>query len=155
MPQTIPQTADLKQLAEMYAAIPHFRELGLHITALEPGKAAISLDYQDRLVGNPETGVVHGGVISTLLDTLSGLAAMSAIAANTPMATLDLRIDYLKPARPGKAIFAEADCFRRTNSVAFVRAAAHHGDNNDPIAHCIATFMLNSAGFIAAREKAK
>lgn len=144
------ETADLNQLRDMYAAIPHCRELGLEITSLEPGFAAMRLEYDERLIANPETGVVHGGVISTLLDTVSGLTAMSAISATTPVATLDLRIDYLKPARAGKTIFAEGDCFRLASSVAFVRATAHHGDNTDPIAHCMATFMLNSAGFASA-----
>lgn len=110
------------------------------------------LDYHERLAGNPETGVVHGGVISTLLDTVAGLTAMSAVSATTPVATLDLRIDYLKPARPGDAIYADADCFRLSRSVAFVRATAHHGDNADPIAHCIATFMLNAAGFTSGGQ---
>lgn len=141
---------DLKQLAEMYEAIPHCRELGLEMTSLAPGKACMSLAYQDRLAGDPASGVVHGGVISTLLDTVAGLAAMSAVPAHTPVATLDLRIDYLKPARPGETIIGEGECFRLTSSVAFVRATAHHGDAEKPIAHCMATFMLNAAGFRAA-----
>jgi uncharacterized protein (TIGR00369 family) len=149
------EPADLKQLAEIYDAVPHCRELGIEITSLELGVAAMSLDYQDRLAGDPETGVVHGGVISTLLDTVSGLAAMSAVSANTPVATLDLRIDYLKPARPGETIFATAECFRLTRSVAFVRATAHHGEAAKPIAHAMATFMLNAAGFSSAGRASK
>jgi len=149
----MPDTADLKQLAEMFEVIPHCRELGLEITSLEAGFASIRLDYQERLAGNPQSGVVHGGVISTLLDTVSGLTAMSAVSASTPVATLDLRIDYLKPAHPGETIFGEADCFRLTSSVAFVRGSAHHGDARDPIATSIGTFMLNSAGFISAKAE--
>ena len=148
-----PQTADLKQLAEIFQAVPHIQELGMEITALEPGKASLRLDYQDRLIANTETGVVHGGVISTLMDTVSGLSAMSAVSEITPVATLDMRIDYLKPARPGNAIIGEADCFRLSNSVAFVRGLAHHGDSSDPIAHCIATFMLNAAGFTSSKSE--
>ena len=145
-----PDTADLKQLADIYNQIPHCRELGLEITSLEAGKAALRLEYDNRLAGNPETGVVHGGVISTLLDTVSGLSAMSAVSSTTPVATLDLRIDYLKPADPGNAIIGEADCFRLNKSVEFVRGIAHHGDSNDPIAHCVGTFMLNAAGFTSS-----
>ncbi|MBT4933088.1 MAG: PaaI family thioesterase [Rhodospirillaceae bacterium] len=148
----MPETADLNQLAEMFSKIPHCREMGINITALEAGRTSMRLDYHERLAGNPETGVVHGGVISTLLDTVAGLTAMSAVSATTPVATLDLRIDYLKPARPGDAIYADADCFRLSRSVAFVRATAHHGDNADPIAHCIATFMLNAAGFTSGGQ---
>ena len=145
------ETADLDQLAEIFSRIPHCQELGMVITSLEPGKASIHLEYQERLAANPETGVVHGGVISTLLDTVSGLRAMSAVSATTPVATLDLRIDYLKPARPGDAIIGEANCFKLTNSVAFVRGIAHHGDPEAPIAHSIGTFMLNASGFTSSR----
>ncbi|MBL6932831.1 MAG: PaaI family thioesterase [Rhodospirillales bacterium] len=148
----IPKTADLDQLKEIFSAIPHCRELGLEIMSLEPGKASIRLEYQGRLVANPQTGVVHGGVISTLLDTVSGLGAMSAVSETMPVATLDLRIDYLKPASPGDAIIGEAHCFRLSSSVAFVRGVAHHGDSNDPIAHCVATFMLGGAGFNSSRQ---
>mgnify|MGYP006424494017 FL=1 len=65
----MPETADLNQLAEMFSKIPHCREMGINITALEAGRTSMRLDYHERLAGNPETGVVHGGVISTLLDT--------------------------------------------------------------------------------------
>ncbi len=97
----IPKTADLDQLKEIVSAIPHCRELGLEIMSLEPGKASSRLEYQGRLVANPQTGVVHGGVISTLLDTVSGLGAMWAVRGTKPGATLDLRIEYLKTDRPG------------------------------------------------------
>lgn len=149
-----PKTADLQQLREIFEAVPHIRELGMEITALEPGKAAITLAFQDRLVANPETGVVHGGVISTLLDTVSGLSAMSAVSETMPVATLDLRIDYLKPSRHGDAIIGEADCFRLSSSVAFVRGVAHQGDIDDPIAHCMGSFMLGGAGFTSSNQRA-
>jgi uncharacterized protein (TIGR00369 family) len=147
-----PQTADLDQLREIFSAIPHCQELGMEIVSLDPGKAVIRLEFQDRFVANPKTGVVHGGVVSTLLDTVSGLSTMTAITETVPVATLDLRIDYLKPARPGEAIIAKAHCFRLTSSVAFVRGLAHHGDDSDPIAHSMGTFMLGGAGFNSAKQ---
>lgn len=146
------ETSHLDRLAATYEAIPHCQEMGIYISALETGKAELRLDYDARFAGNPETGVVHGGVISTLLDSVSGLSAMSALPAMTPVATLDLRIDYLKPARPGKTIIAAAECFHMARSVTFVRGLAHLGDASDPIAHCMATFMLNSVGFTTSNE---
>jgi uncharacterized protein (TIGR00369 family) len=148
-----PRTADLDQLREIFSIIPHCQEMGFEIISLEPGKAAIRMEYQDCLIGNPESGVVHGGVISTLLDTASGLSAMSAVSETMPVATLDLRIDYLKPATPGIAIIGEGDCFRLSKSVAFIRGVAHQGDRDDPVAHCIATFMLGAAGFTSEKKR--
>ena len=109
----------------------------------------MSLDFDDRLVGNPQTRVVHSGVITALLDTLCGLVVMTKLPEGTPLATLDLRIDYLRPATPGKSIHATAECYKVTANVAFVRGAAFNAGPEDTIAHCTGTFMLGGAGFSA------
>lgn len=146
----MPDDTHLIRLAAAFEGIPHCRELGLKIMSLKPRRAVMRLEYSDRLVGNPATGVIHGGVISTVIDTAAGLAASASVPVESAVATLDLRIDYLRPALPGKAVIGEAECYRLTQSVAFVRALAHQGDRDEPVAHCVASFMLNSAGFSVA-----
>jgi len=103
--------------------------------------------YRAELVGNPETGVVHGGVITTLLDSVCGLAVFSSFTQMRPVATLDLRIDYLKPATPGLDIRAEAKLDKMTRTVAFVSGYAYHDDVAKPVARASASFMLDSVGF--------
>lgn len=124
--------------------IPHAKAIGMEVVEVEPGIALIRLPYDPKLIGNPETGVVHGGVITTLIDNTCGLAVFSARGKALPLGTLDIRIDYLKPATPGEEIFARAECYKMTRQIAFVRATAFHGDPSDPIATCAATFMLDS-----------
>ena len=68
------------------------------------------------------------------------------LKAPEPFATLDLRIDYVRPAEPGKPVIAEAECYRITRSVAFTRAFAHQGDPKDPVAAAAGTFMLGTKG---------
>ncbi len=143
----ISEPPHLAQLTAAFEGIPHCRELGLKIVSLKPRLAVMALDYDDRLIGNPKTGILHGAVISTVIDTTAGLAAAASVPADSAVATLDLRIDYLKPAQIGKAIFGEAECYKITSSVAFVRGLVHQGDRDHPVAHCVATFMLNSTGF--------
>jgi uncharacterized protein (TIGR00369 family) len=126
--------------------IPHVRHLAIDVEAVEKGKLTLALGYQDRLVGNPESGVLHGGAVTVLMDTASGLAVITALAAPVPMATLDLRIDYLRPATPGQTVFGHAHCFKLTRSVAFTRGFAYQDDESDPIAHCTGSFMLATAG---------
>jgi acyl-coenzyme A thioesterase PaaI-like protein len=58
-----------------------------------------------------------------------------------PPATLDLRVDYLRPATPGKTVVGRGECYRITRSIAFVRGQAHDGDPADPLAHVAGTFM--------------
>ena len=108
------------------------------------GKATLRVPYGSHLVGNPDTGVIHGGVITSTLDNASGMAVHTALDDWVPIATLDLRIDYMKPASPGRDFFAHAHCYKVTRSIAFVRGVAYHDSADDPIATAAATFMLSS-----------
>jgi uncharacterized protein (TIGR00369 family) len=123
----------------------------MKVIELRPNKGFMSVAYHPSLVGNPKTGVVHGGVITALLDTLCGMVVMASVPDDTPVATLDLRIDYLRPARPGEEIRAQAECYKVTENVAFARGLAYHDTVGDPIANATATFMLTGTGFSVAR----
>ncbi len=124
--------------------VPHNKALGMKIVDMQPNVALFELPYAEHLVGNPDTGVIHGGAITALLDGASGAAVFAALSDFVPIATLDLRIDYLRPADAGKAVMAKATCYRITKNVAFTRAVAYHEDPEDPIAHSVGTFMLST-----------
>jgi acyl-coenzyme A thioesterase PaaI-like protein len=83
--------------------------------------------------------------VTTLLDATSGACVYMKLKKPIPIATLDLRIDYLKPSQPRRELFARAECFKATRNVAFVRATAYH-DEGDPIATATGTFMLSTKG---------
>jgi uncharacterized protein (TIGR00369 family) len=100
------------------------------------------LPYSERLVGNPDTGVVHGGVITAFLDQSCGMAVGSTLKEPRSFATLDLRIDYMKPAKPGAEIIFEGECIKVTREIAFARARAFQEVNEEPIAIATATFMF-------------
>jgi uncharacterized protein (TIGR00369 family) len=122
--------------------VPHNRALGIEVVSLEPAYATMRLPYAAHLVGNPETGVIHGGAISSLMDACCGAAVFMALVEPVPIATLDLRIDYLRPATPPNPVLAKAHCYRVARSVAFVRCVAFHDDEDDAIASASGTFML-------------
>ncbi len=145
---------DLSRVVQAFANIPHSRLLGLRLDEIRHGSAAMSVPYDERLIGNPNTRVLHSGVVTALLDTLCGLVVMSAVPDGTPLATLDLRIDYLRPAAPDETICAWAECYKVTNSIAFARGSAFHRTRDDAIAHCTGTFMLGGAGFTTDPSKA-
>ena len=83
----------------------------------------------------------NGGVVTALLDHVGGLAVFSTLTQPGMVATLDLRIDYQRPAEVGQVLFAEAHCYRKTRSIAFVRASAYHDDPN----HSVATAQARSS----------
>jgi len=80
---------------------PQARSLGLTTLSWEPGKATLVAPYRDELVGDPDTGVIAGGVVTTLLDHACGQAVFAALGQPASIATLDLRIDYMRAAEPG------------------------------------------------------
>lgn len=124
--------------------VPHCVALGIEVVSIErgAGKAVLRQPWRPELIGDPEREVVHGGVITTLLDTLGGMCTFAAGKMLMPQATLDLRIDYLRPSRPRLDLIAEGHCYRVTRHIAFVRGHCHQGDTADPIAQMTATFVL-------------
>ena len=134
----------LKAIRGFTEGIPHNKALGIEMLELDRGQAKFKLPYDAQLVGNPDTGVLHGGAITALLDAASGASVFAALIEWVPIATLDLRIDYLRAAEAGRAVIAHATCYKTTRNVAFTRAVAYHEDPGDPIASSVGTFMLST-----------
>jgi uncharacterized protein (TIGR00369 family) len=88
--------------------------------------------------------VLHGGAITALIDACSGASVFAALTEWKPIATLDLRIDYLRAGEAGRAILCRASCYKITRNVAFTRALAYHDDEADPIASSMGTFMVGT-----------
>ncbi|WP_370400679.1 PaaI family thioesterase [Sulfitobacter sp. JB4-11] len=131
------------KLAEQFiAALPHARALGMYTEKMEEGEVSLAMPYADHLVGDPRTGVVHGGAVSALMDTCCGAAVMTHPKNNGGTATIDLRIEYLRAANPGQTIVAQATCYHVTRSVAFVRATAMDADTDNPVATATGTFTV-------------
>lgn len=138
---------DVEQAARIIESIarfvPHNRALGIRFVELTSATLTLALPYDENLVGNPLTGVIHGGAITALLDAACGAAVFVKVGRPMPIATLDLRIDYLRPATPAKEVYGRAECFRVTQNVAFVRCEAFHADSEDDlVAVANGTFIL-------------
>jgi uncharacterized protein (TIGR00369 family) len=127
--------------ANFAQAIPHARECGMVVDALDQAGARASMPYRDAWLGDTERGVYHTGVITTLVDTVSGLAAVAGAGRFETIATLDLRMDFLRPARQGQGLHVHATCYRLTPSIAFVRATAWQDYEDEPVAVSQSTFM--------------
>lgn len=130
--------------AAFMQAIPHSRACGMRVEDISAGRARLSLPYRPEWLGDPERGLIHTGIIATLIDSVCGLAVFTALPKVETIATLDLRMDYLRPARPERTLFACAECYRVTRHIAFARAWAWQDDEREPVAVSQATFMRSS-----------
>ncbi len=128
---------------ELARKVGHGRALGVEFRGAGDDWAELALPWKPELVGRPEGGIIASGAIISLIDTASGTSVWCRMGHFQPIVTLDLRLDYLRPAIEGETIVARCQCYKLTKSIGFVRGVAHGGDPERPIAHSAATFMLN------------
>lgn len=129
-------------LPQLASGAAHTHALGFAFVNRDGDRVRIRVPYRDDLIGDPETGVLSGGLVTTLLDHVGGLAVWVALDAFRPIATLDLRVDYMRAAEPGRDLIAEARCYRLTRSIAFVRAWAFEDSPDNPVAAAQAAYIL-------------
>ncbi len=134
---------DPRSFFELARRIGHGRALGLEFRDSGENWAELALRWREELVGVPETGVLASGAIVSLIDMASGTSIWVTLDKFLPIVTIDLRLDYLRPAVKGETIVARCDCVKVTRRIAFVRGIAHGGDEARPIALSAATFMIN------------
>ena len=127
---------------EFFRGLPHLNALGGRLTGFGDARAEIEMDWRAELVGDPRTGVLHGGVVSALMDTCGGAAVMAHPDNPSGTATISLRIDYMRAATPGQKLRARAECFHMTRNVAFVRALALDDDETRPVATATGSFTV-------------
>ena len=149
-PEAAPRKLD--DVARMFGQIKQSVALGISIILVERGSALLQLPYSDRIIGDPKTGIVHGGVVTNLMDSAAGCAVLSVTPEGYTIATLDLHIDYLQPAVAGQGIRGFAECYKRTRNLAFVRGIAYHEDRSDPIANSTACFMSRAGNLMPGME---
>ncbi len=133
---------DPRLFTEYASQVGHGGALGIIYVGHGPDWVELALDYDRKLVGVAETGVVASGPIISLMDMACSMAIWVKLDRFRHQATLDLRVDYLRPATPGRRIVGRGECVGVTRSVGFVRGLAHDGDAADPVAHVAGTFMF-------------
>jgi uncharacterized protein (TIGR00369 family) len=136
---------DPERFVSTLASRAHGGLIGLRYVDHGPDWAELAIEYDEKLVGNAETGVLASGPILALMDMATSISIWIRQQKFRAQATLDLRIDYLRPATPGKPVIGRGECYRVTRSIAFVRGQAHDGDPDDPIAHVAGTYMFTDA----------
>jgi uncharacterized protein (TIGR00369 family) len=133
---------DPQAMMEQFGRHGHSGALGIRYVAHGDAWIDLAIDYDPRFAVDLETGILASGPIVTLMDMATSLAIWARIDRVTQQATLDLRVDYLRAAVPGRTVIGHGECYRVTRRIAFVRGYAHDGDPADPVAHVAGTYMF-------------
>lgn len=139
---------DPSRAARLMTRHGHGGWLGLAYHAHGPDWVELSLPWREELVGVAETGVLASGPIISLMDIATSMAVWTLAKRVTGHATLDLRVDYMRAAVPGRTVIGHGECYKLTRTIAFIRGTAHDGDPDDPVAHVIGTFMATHGTYL-------
>lgn len=119
----------LRQIME--ELIPFNRYLGVKLSGAREGFARLEVPFRDELVGDPMRPALHGGVLSALADAAGGAAVWTGLEDDRArVSTIDLRIDYLRPARL-VTLVAEATVVRLGNRVGVADVRMFNADAED------------------------
>ncbi|MDD1974832.1 MULTISPECIES: PaaI family thioesterase [Pseudomonas] len=140
------ETPLMAMAARFLSALPHCQRLAMRVHHADAQGMTLILPYAKKIIGNPQTGAIHGGALTTLMDTTCGMATLCALAEFEVCPTLDLRIDYMHSAKPELDIYGYAYCYRVTRDVIFTRGMAYQEDPEEPIAQVVGTFMRLGKG---------
>lgn len=138
---TPPAAFNAREASRWFFRHGHPGWLGLKFIDQGEDWVELELPWREDLLGDRSRPVLASGPIISLMDMASGMAIWQASGSFAPVATLDLRVDYQRPARERASVRGRVECYRRTRSAAFVRGIAHDGDPDDPVAHVAGVFM--------------
>lgn len=139
----MPNPQLLSILPQLASASAHTSALGFQYEGVEGKRVRMRVPYRAELVGDPASGVLSGGLVSTLLDHVGGMSVWLALDQFQSIATLDMRVDYMRAATPGCDLFAEAECYQLNRTMAYVRAWAFEDTPENPVAASQAAYIIH------------
>ncbi len=134
-----------QRMVQIALGLPHCEALGLQLHARNGSKVTLALPFKPELVGDPFSRALHSGVVTTLADMAGAMAIFARLNGRESVATLDLRLDYLRPALPDNPLYCQSECYRLTKQIAFTHSSVYQNDPEKPVAHAVATYMRLSA----------
>lgn len=136
----------LRPLQKFCETVTYCKTLGMYAYSVEGLKVGLAMPWSEQILGDAERQLAHTGAVTTLIDSACGMAVLHRLRKPEAIATLDLRMDFLRPAPAGHIILCIAWCHRLTRNVAFVQAEACVEGLDEPIATASGSFMLLRPG---------
>lgn len=137
---------DYNRMAKVFFGSQHplFRTFGIEIVRFAAGKAVMQMPHSPRLAD--KRAALHRGALVTLLDTTCGLAIFSALDSLRPIATIDLRVDFLREIPPDSGLVADVECVGRTSRIAYIMGKGYAVGDKEPLALVAGSFAIDTLG---------
>lgn len=135
------QAFSIALMAKMMTRHGHGGWLGMRYHGHGADWIELALPWREDLVGISGSGILASGPIISLMDIATSMAVWTRLGRFRAQVTVDLRVDYMRAAVPGRTVIGRGECYKLGRTIAFVRGIAHDGDIADPVAHVTGTFM--------------
>ena len=139
---------DPARASRMMTRHGHGGWLGLNYHNQREDWVELALPWRTDLAGVAETGVLASGPIISMMDNATSMSVWTMTKRFIPHVTLDLRVDYMRAAVPGRTVIGRGECYKLTRTIAFIRGIAYEEDPEDPVAHVIGTFMASQGTYL-------
>jgi uncharacterized protein (TIGR00369 family) len=128
----------IEELKKIVKNSPYPRHMAMEIDHIEFDKANIIINLADYHM--QPFGIVHGGVIATMIDTATFWATFLRLSENDGLVNVDLKLNYLQPVIDGRLI-AKGTCMRPGSSISYSEAKVFD-ENEKLVAHGTSTLMV-------------
>jgi uncharacterized protein (TIGR00369 family) len=146
-PRPVPHIEDLIRIPPFHAW------LGLTLVEASPEHAIVRVPYKDELIGNPLIPAVHGGITSALVDLAGGAVTFAALGVPTP--TIDLRVDFLRPALSGQDLVAVARAVNIGSTIAYVDIEVFNVPEGQAWPHAQAKLVATGRCVYSTKDRGK
>lgn len=140
-----PAAFDPAMISKMMTRYGHGGWLGMRYHGHGADWLELALPWREELVGISGSGILASGPIISLMDNATSMAVWTRLGHFRAQVTVDLRVDYMRAAVPGRTVIGRGECYKLGRTIAFVRGIAYDGDIADPVAHVTGTFMAVEA----------
>lgn len=133
----------LVEVTEEWIAFNKF--LGMKVEEIREGYARIRVPFRAELIGDPVRPAIHGGVLSALIDACGGVACFTMVDPSDRLSTVDMRVDYLRPAAAVDLVCV-SEVVRMGNRVGAVKSVVRGVDKPDEFAAGMAVYNIRRKG---------
>ncbi len=135
-----------------FTHIDAHRDLGLTLKKVEKNIARVLLPFQSKHADLLEDGSLHTSTIATAIDSACGCAVMLHLGKPTAIATVNLRIDYMRKPEPGHGLIIESSCYQCADEFIYVGAAAYQVNSEIMCCNAVGIFKSDTPGPVLGAE---